>query len=492
MAFKRTAALIVVLVMIMTVSTFAETKKITRLSVSPLMKVPAKGIRSIDEFKALVEKYADRIKEGFEKADAASIYPAFMEQVKSGTIEERIIPMGQQVQWMLFYSEKQTKVVKDVQWSGKKTVNAYAVTVELDCKKYDIIVPRVCGNVSLVQEFNKYAACDIKVTPAEVHVGEPVTVDMSGSKCATAYEISVLFEGKEVVFKKLEGGETTWKPSFKVPGNYNFVAKALNPDGVVSQNDCKASTRVINTPPTCDLKVSPTSGYTGDNFTFDATGSSDKDGQVVKADFAIANKKGGEPENLPVSTSPLKLDKIIKKSGIYTVSVKVTDDLGAESTNSCVSGPIEVQKKLYFLAEAGPMVAKGTYTGYVFGRLGLCYLIVPEKLSFILSGGYAVKLGGVAFKNHFLSNLLLNVHFNKFFVGGGFGFSTKVRNAVYEDGVLRVEWKSNIDIVGNVGYDVFKSFNKKGSIFGELRVPIKKGLEFKKDHEILLGFRLLF
>lgn len=492
MAFKKAAALVVVLMMILTISTFAETKKITRLNVSPLMKLSAKGIRSIDEFKALVEKFADRIKEGFEKADAASIYPAFMEQVKSGTIEERIIPMGQEVQWMLFYSEKQTKVVNDVQWAGKKTINAYAVTVDLDCKKYDIIIPRVCGNVSLVQEFNKYAICDIKVNPAEVHVGENVTVDMSGSKCATAFEISVTLEGKEVAFKKLEGGATTWSTSFKVPGNYEFTAKALNPDGVVSQNDCKASTRVINTPPVCDLKVSPTSGYCGDKFTFDATGSSDKDGQVVKADFTLANKKGGEPENLQATASPLKLEKPIKKSGIYTVSLKVTDDLGAESTNSCVSGPIEVQKKLYFLAEAGPMVAKGTYTGYIFGRLGLCYLIIPEKLSFLVSGGYAVKLGGDAFKNHFLSNILLNLHFNKFFIGGGFGFSSKVRNAVWEDGVLRVEWKSNIDIVGNVGYDVFKKFNMKGSIFGELRVPIKKGLEFAKDHEILLGFRLLF
>ena len=76
----------------------------------------------------------------------------------------------------------------------------------------------------------------------------------------------------------------------------------------------------------------------------------------------------------------------------------------------------------------------------------------------------------------------MNVHFNAFYIGAGVGFSSEVRPG----------WKSDIDVVTNIGYEVFEAFNKKGSIFAELRYPIQDGLEFKHAHEILLGLRLLF
>lgn len=117
------------------------------------------------------------------------------------------------------------------------------------------------------------------------------------------------------------------------------------------------------------------------------------------------------------------------------------------------------------------------------------YLIVPEQWDVILEAGYAVKLAGWAFRNHFLSNLVFNYHISDFFIGAGIGYSSKVRVSNPKD---PVEWKACFDGIGNIGYDVFKSFNKKGSIFAEVRLPIVKGLKIKSAHEFLLGFRFIF
>jgi hypothetical protein len=485
MMFKRMLIVIVALLMVFPAITSA--KKITKLNVAPLMKVPKKGgISSADQLKKLVETYKDRIKEGFEKAGMPELYTPFMEQINTAEIKDIVIPKGQMILWMLFYSrpQKSVEVSKDVEWAGKKTVDAFTFPVKLECKIYEVVIPKVCGNVSLWDTKSGLASCDVQVSHSTRNVDEPVTIDVSGSKCAASYEITISLNGNAVDSKKLPADSTKWETSFKDPGRYTISAKAFNADGIPAEGECTAVIDVLKPyPPECNLKAEPMRIYAGQSVKLDASGSSDKDGKVVQADFTVTNKKDGQVvEQKAVNAQPFVWTKVFDKSGIYGASVKVTDDTNRVSTNDCSVGPIEVQKKLYMLVEAGPMVAKGTYSGYVFGRIGLSYLIVPEKVSFILSGGYAVKLTGKRFKNHFLANALLNYHMADFFIGAGLGYSSKVRD----------DWKAGLDIVGNIGYDIFKSFNKKGSIFGEIRVPVRKDLKFKEAHEFLLGFRYQF
>ncbi|MCP4150534.1 MAG: hypothetical protein GY757_22500, partial [bacterium] len=297
--------------------------------------------------------------------------------------------------------------------------------------------------------------------------------------CATKYAIRVYHPaGTLVASKELTAGNATWKTSFKEPGDYFIKAEAFNAAGVASTNNCEDKV-YINYPPVCDLKVSPVRGYTGKPFKLDATGSTDKDGKVVKADFAITDKDGKAIDQK--ATDSLDWDKIFKKSGIYNVSLKVTDDFNAVSKNTC-EATLEVQKRFYLVAEAGPGVSKGTYSGMAFARLGFAYLLNPEKLSVLVNAGASFNLAGEPFKTHFMSSALLIGHFNKFYAGAGVGFSTEVRPG----------WDSDVDIVLNMGLDVMESFNKKGSIFTELRIPMQKDVSFSDAHQIMVGFRYLF
>lgn len=478
MRCKKTLILIVAMLVLFSSTTFAKAHELKRVGIAPLMKC---GVKGPADLKALIVKYEKQIEKGFTAAGSADLYPYFMEQVKDATIKikEDVIPKGQQMAWMLF---RDGKVVKDVIWAGKQPLEVNMLTIRKGDKDYHFIVPKPCGNIALVGDSYAVPMCSMTVSPEKAKVGDTITVDLSGSTGATKMVVNVYHPaGKLLETKTLTAGDTVWKTSFKETGDYLFEAEVFNVNGVVCPSPCKAKVEVINIPPQCSLAVSPTSCYTGQPVKMDASGSTDKDGKVVKADFTVS-KGGAVADQNAVTSEPFVWDKAFKKSGKYTVNLKVYDNVGAVSTNTCESS-LEVQKRLYGLVEAGPMVAKGTYSGYVFARVGFAYLIVPEKLSMLMSVGGAVTLTGAPFKSHFLSNLLLLVHFNDFYIGGGVGYSSKVRVP---------DWKAAFNVVGNIGYDVYKAFNMKGSIFAELRVPIIKDLPFKEAHEILLGFRLLF
>lgn len=478
MKYNKPLVLILALLLIFSVNALAKTKKLTRVGVYPLMH---KGkIESVGDLQKLVEEHAEDIKIGFEKAGASSLYPAFMEEVKKGNIEDKIFPKGEQFEWMVFKVGKKVKAVDDLVWAANRRLEAYALTVQYECKDYFMAIPKLCGNITLHHTRNSVPVCDLTVSPEKANIGDPIKIDMSGSKCATKMKVTVNYEGQYLESKDLSPANPVWETKFNKPGNYEITGEAFNDDGVASQNECKAKV-YINYPPECDLKVEPTKGYTNQKFKLDASGSTDKDGKVVKAEFTIKDENGNEVDKQEVTTDPLIWEKVFKKSGRFKVYLKVTDDFGAVSAKVCEL-EVLVEKRFYLLAEAGPMLARGTYTGYVFGRLGFAYLLVPDRLSFLASAGGGLKLAGDAFKNHFLSNILLNLHFDGFFLGGGVGFSSAVRD----------DWNSDVDIVGNIGFDVWRGFNKRISLFGEVRYPVKQDLKWDDAHAFLVGIRFLF
>jgi hypothetical protein len=100
-----------------------------------------------------------------------------------------------------------------------------------------------------------------------------------------------------------------------------------------------------------------------------------------------------------------------------------------------------------------------------------------------VGGGIPVK--GAPWKSFLMGNALLNLHAGPAYVAGGLGFSTKDCD--------RVDKKGGIDLVGEVGINLFKVDSSIGSIFGELRAPvITTDRGFEHNHKLLLGFRYIF
>ena len=483
---KKVLVILVLLLAVFALSTYAETTKLKSIGQYTLVRIRGK-VPTQEVMKMLVDRYAADIKYGFDQAGAGDLYLPFMEQVKSASFEEKSLPVGDKFHWMLFRSQGKVKVAQDIEWAGKAPLDVFAFTVEKDYKAYEFVMPRPCGNISLrgITDLElPPAVCNLVVSPAKVNLKDPVTIDMGGTQQAQSMEADVLGpDGAKLATHAFTPGSATKQISFDKPGVYTVKGRATNSQGKVTDTPCEAKV-VVNAPPTCALTTTcaPCKDMVGRPIGIDASGSSDPDGQVAKADFAITDAAGNAVDKFMDGEAPFVWDKTFDQPGSYAVTVVVTDDFGAVS-EPCRAVLEVTQRRLFFLVEGGPGLLRGTYTAMLWARAGLLYKIVPDTLDFVLSFGGGVPLQGEPWTSFVMGNALLSVHAGPAYVAGGLGFSTKEQTTR----------KGGIDLVGEVGLDLFKLNSSVGSILFELRAPVlTSDRSFDEHHKLLLGFRYIF
>ncbi len=332
------------------------------------------------------------------------------------------------------------------------------------------------------------AVCAIVVGPAKVNLNEPVTVDMTGSTGAKSMDVEVFnAQGVKIQSHTFTPSATKWQTKFDKPGEYLFKGRAVNEEGKLSDNLCQTKI-MVNAPPVCKLWTSclPCTDYVGKPITFDASGSTDPDGQVVKAVFEITDESGKVIDSFTKAEKPLVWEKIFYAPGKYGINVTVFDDMGAASANSdpCRIQFEVTQKKMFFLVEAGPGLARGTYTGFFFGRAGLMWNLAPNALDFILRVGGALFGVGSPWKPFLMADGLLNLHLGPaMYLDAGLGYTTKEQD-------VRL---SGFDLIGAFGVNILNNFTSTGSIFAEARIPVITKDRLVEDHyKLLLGFRYIF
>ncbi len=478
---KKIVFLAVGLLILFSLTTFAETKRLEQIGRYTLVRIKGE-VPTEEVMKTLLEKYAPDIKYGFDLAGYGDIFLPFMDQIKESAFEEKEIAVGDKFMWMLFRSQGRVKVVQDLEWAGKEALPVFSFTVVKGYMHYEIVMPKPCGNIALVkvEEIIPDAVCDIKVEPEKANINDQISVDMSGSQNAKSMEVEVFnAEGKKITTKTLTPDSPKWQTSFDKPGEYVFKAKAFNVKGAPSTNPCDAKT-YINHPPTCQLTATPMEDFITKPFTFDASGSTDSDGEVVKANFEIADETGNVVDTHETNR-PFNWEMVFDKPGAYTITVVVTDDFGAMS-EPCRTEINVKEKKLYVLADVGFPQARGSHGPYIHGRLGIA-LMFPSNFSLFLEGGGALSMKDEPWKSFMLLNAILNYHFDPVYVGAGLGFNTQVR----ED-----RDQTDLFLLGNIGVNIFNNYTTIGSIFFEAHGPVGEGKSFSKHHKLILGFRLLF
>jgi hypothetical protein len=484
---------VILLLVLSVIASYGQTKKWRRTGVNTFARVKGQ-IPTAEVMKMLADKYAADIKIGFDEAGESQLYLPFMDALQASKFAEKSLAVGTAFPWMLFRVATKVKVWQNVEWAGTKPLDVFAFDVPRETKIYEFAIPRPCGNIALmgVREAPKPpakpAVCNIVVSPAKANLNEPITVDMSGTQDAVSMDVEIFnAQGAKVGSHAFTPTAARWQTKFDRPGDYIFRAKAVNVDGVASTNPCQAKT-YINIPPVCKLWTSclPCKDYVGKPITFDANGSTDADGQVVKAVFEILDPGGNVLDTFTASQKPLTWQKTFVKAGTYVVNVVVFDDMGAPSANTdpCKLTFEVTQKKFFYLFEVGGLLARGTYTGYGFGRLGMLWVLVPDALDFILSMGPSFSFIGEPWKIIFLANAVANVHLGPaVYFGAGLGYSTKEQ-------AIR---KSGFDLVSQFGVNVFNKYSSAGSVFAEFRVPILTSDRSFDDHyKLLLGFRYIF
>ncbi|OGD17918.1 MAG: hypothetical protein A2W03_17990 [Candidatus Aminicenantes bacterium RBG_16_63_16] len=481
---KKLVVLVALLLVIMTASGFAQTKKLKSIGHYTLVRIRG-NVPTQEVMKRLVDRYSADIKQGFDLADASDLYLPFMDQLKGAKFEEKSLPVGDKLIWMLFRSGGKVKVVRDVEWAGKKPLDVFVFNVEKDFKKYEVVMPRPCGNISLrsITDLElPLATCAITVSPAKVNLKDPVTVDVSGTQGAKSIEVSaVAADGTKAWSQTLTPDAPRAKATFDKPGAYTFKASAINAQNRPSTNPCQA-TVVVNAPPVCALKTPCVSciDYVKKPIALDASGSSDPDGKVVKADFTISDQSGNPVDKYMAGAEPFIWNKTFMTAGSYAVSVVVTDDFGAVSEPCRVVLDVTRIKRDYFSVGGGPLVARGTYTSYLFAQVDYFRWITPNKWDFTLAAGGALVLRDAPWKSFFLADALIHYHPSAFFFGAGVGVSTAIKESL---GTV-------FELVGDIGIDVFKTEASFGSLIFQFRWPA--GKDISDNHKFSLGFRVHF
>jgi hypothetical protein len=491
MKSRKLVALAAVLLLFVAISASAETHKLRRIGVNTFAQVKGQ-IPTGEVMKTIAQTYAGDIKLGLDMVGMGDLYLPFLEQLRTARFTEKSIAVGDRFQWMLFRVRGQVKNWEDVEWAGKDPLPVFAFTVTQGSKEYEFVIPKPCGNIALYKVTEKVvlppAVCNLVVGPAKANLNEPITVDMTGTKNAASMDVEVFnAQGQKVAAHAFTAGATKWQTKFDKPGEYVFKAKAANSEGLASVNPCQTKI-LINTPPVCKLWTSclPCEDYVGKPITFDASGSTDVDGQVSKVIFEITDENGQVIDTATKTAKPFIWEKTFYKAGKYGINVVVFDDMGAASANTdpCRIAFEVTEKKFFFLVEAGGMLARGTYTGYFFGRVGLLWNLAPQTLDFILRAGGAIPSQGDPWKFVFLADALLNLHLGQsLYLGGGLGYSTKEQD-------IRL---SGFDLVGNFGVNIFNNYSSAGSVFAEGRIPVFDAARVVDTHyKLLLGFRYIF
>ena len=487
---RKITVLFVVLALIgLTAISYGQTTKLKRIGLYTFATVKGQEPTPAT-MKGLFDQHAADIKTGFDLAGNPELYEPFMEQMKTADWIDTTMPVGEVFPWMMFKSHEQVKVARNVEWAGKEPLPVFIVKVKKDLTIYDIIVPKGCGNIALGQKVTEIippAVCGVVVTPERANVNDPITVDMSTTQNAKSMTVEVFdAQGTKLATQTLTPESPRWQTKFDRPGEYSFKAGAVNMEGLASANPCAAKV-AINFPPICKLWTScmPCEDYVGRPITFDASGSSDPDGQIAKVVFELLDSEGNVIDTCVTTRKPWVWEKVFAKAGTYTINTTVFDNDGAQSPASdpCRLTFEVTQKKLFWTVGGGPGIYAGSTALYGFLRAGMFYWINPDKWSFTLSAGGGIPLKGDPWKLVFTAEALVNGHFEEFFLGTGVGFSTATqpKDADHEAG---------LDLVGQVGFDVFDKWTSKGQIFFEYRAPLFR--TFNANWKAGLGFRFLF
>jgi len=483
---KKLITLVTVcLVLLLALETSAQVKQIKAIGLYTFARVKGK-IPTPEVMKMLADRYAGDIKYGFDLAGYGDIYLAFIDQLKSAQFEDTFWNPGERVQWMLFRSRGKIKVTGEAEWAGRVPVEVFAVKVRRGFKTYTFIIPKPCGNIALhsVVEEIPDAVCSLRVSPARANVGDPITVDMSGSQYAKRLRVDILDkQGKRVAAKDFAPEAARWQTKLDNPGEYVFRGIAISFGDKTSTNPCEGKV-YINYPPVG--KVVPGClnclEYVGRPLTFDATGSGDPDGEVTKVAFELTDANGLVVDSFVDTERPFVWQKTLLKDGNYTVAVTAYDNEGvASSATEDSRKTIKVTRKTFFVTlEGGPMMAHGSYQAFGFIRTGMYFWLSPDRASLAFTSGAGMPFKGAPWKPVITANLVGNVHLGPFFTGVGVGFMTKERS----------DRKEGIDALAQAGFTLSKSYLTIWQLFFEFRVPL--GRSFEDCHKMSAGFRYNF
>ena len=252
---KHVAFLLIAgLLTLMSTSALASTT-LHQLGRSPFYTPP---LTDMNDFKDMVESSGPSIQQGFDKAGYPELYNVFMKEFPTAEIDAIEIGKGEYLMWMFYRKNGKgpVRIAKDVTWANEKPFKAFRLYLTHANKRYEIVVPNICGNLALraisdvpVVMTNSDPECKMAVTPDNLFCGDSITVDASGSSDNDGSIASVTISMVDSENKVVEEKTITNAP---------FAASLVVPcgDGYTVQTTVTDNQGAMSTSPACAQSVS--------------------------------------------------------------------------------------------------------------------------------------------------------------------------------------------------------------------------------------------
>lgn len=169
---KKWYLVLIGLMILTSLSIFGQTKKLRDIGRYKFIPIKA-GTPAPEMMKVIAEKYADDIKRGFELAGEPGLYPPFLDRIRQSAFTERELAVGSKMLWMIFRAQGQIQVIQDLEWAGQAPLPVFSFSIQQGDKRYELIMPKACGNISL-EKVESTAAAAAAAQAEEQKRPEPV------------------------------------------------------------------------------------------------------------------------------------------------------------------------------------------------------------------------------------------------------------------------------------------------------------------------------
>lgn len=115
-----------------------------------------------DDVARLFRRDRADIEEIMSMAELSSIAEQLIETVLQGELRDVTVDPGTRLEWMALRRNGKPDLIRNARWEGDYSFDAFAAAVETPSRRYEFLIPKICGNLSLLQ-----------VTPVPVAVIPP-------------------------------------------------------------------------------------------------------------------------------------------------------------------------------------------------------------------------------------------------------------------------------------------------------------------------------
>src|SRR5215813_3587457 len=107
-------------------------------------------MRTVADLRAMANTNRNQITQVMTKAGLANISTQVVDTLTAGDVTETTITPGSHIMWMAVKRRGTPTVLQNVRWTGRQAFDAWQFTVSASGTIYTFVVPKVCGNLSLL------------------------------------------------------------------------------------------------------------------------------------------------------------------------------------------------------------------------------------------------------------------------------------------------------------------------------------------------------